>query len=106
MSTLPNSAPVPSTSAEPVLPADAFTSTDLMEMRNAGLIFAGAIADISFHHIDHPGSWYCLGNATDELARLHAALDQMAEAIQDARDWLAAIELRVRRNAATRGGAT
>ncbi|GAA0907678.1 hypothetical protein [Virgisporangium aurantiacum] len=105
MSTLPNAAPVPSTPAEPVLPADAFTSTDLTEMRNAGLIFAGAIADISFHHITDPGSWYCFGNAPDEMARLHAALDQMAEAIQDARDWLTAIERRVRRAVAGRGGA-
>jgi hypothetical protein len=106
MPTLSNSAPVPSTPAGPVvLPADAFTNSDLSEIRDAGGIFAGAIADIAHHHISDPGSWDCYGNAPDELARLHAALDQMSEAIQDTRDWLTAIERRVRHVAANQGGA-
>lgn len=112
MSTLPNSAPVPSTPVGPasradstaLLPGDAFTRIDLAEIRNAGSIFALAIADISHHHIGDPGSWDLYASAPEELARLHAALDQMAEAIEDARDWLTAIEHRVRLSLASKGG--
>ena len=114
MSTLSNPAPVPSTpwSTPPVnradraaaLPAEAFTATDLADIYNAGGIFAAALADITHHHIGDPGSWDCWGTAPDELARLHAALDQMTEAIKDTRSWLTAVERRARRAAARLGG--
>lgn len=109
MSTLSNLAPVPSTPDRPanlaaLLQADAFTSTDLADISDAGCIFAAAIADISRHHIGDLGIWDCHRAALDELARLHAALDQMSEAIEETRTGLSTIERRARR-AATLGGA-
>jgi hypothetical protein len=117
MSTLPNPAPAPSTPGPSttgptsradraaLLPADTFTRADLADIYLAGGVFASAIADIVHHHIGDPGCWDCYGSAPDELARLHAALDQMAEAIKESRAWLTAVERRARRAAARSGGA-
>ena len=74
------------------LPAAAFTPDDLAEISFAGCVFAAALADVTHHHIGEPGSWDCYGTAPDELARLHAALDQMAEAITQTRTQLATVE--------------
>jgi len=84
------------------LTADAFGEIDLNGIYEAGCTFAAALHEISHHHIGEPGSWDLWGSGPDELARLHAALDQMASAIKASRALLTAVEKRVRRTA---GGA-
>jgi hypothetical protein len=88
--------PLPPVRVTP-LRAEAFDEQALTDIYIAGCVFAAAIGDISHDHIGDPWSWDLYGTGPDELARLHAALDQMADAIREARSRLAQVERRVRR---------
>ncbi|GAA0742448.1 hypothetical protein Drose_32320 [Dactylosporangium roseum] len=83
--------------APDALPAEAFGEIELNGIYEAGCVFAAALHDINHHHIGEPGSWDLWGSGPDELARLHAALDQMATAIKASRALLTSVERRVRR---------
>jgi hypothetical protein len=82
------------------LPVDAFDEHALTDIYLAGCVFAEALADINHHYIGDPGSWDCYSTGPDELSRLHAALDQLTDAIKESRARLTRVERRVRRAAA------
>jgi len=86
------------------LRADHFSPVDVLDIATAGGVFAAAIADVAHHQISEPGYWDCYGSPPDELARLHDALDEMQQAIREARTQLSAVERRARRRAAARSG--
>jgi hypothetical protein len=79
--------------ADDVLPVDAFISADVETIRFAGNIFASSLIDLAHHHLDGTG-WAYHNSAPVELARLWTALDQMNEAVDEARRHLRLVRQR------------